>query len=214
MSRMGVALSLGVLAGGLVTVLGGCGTLGDQCDSCHAALGAIFNFACSPSDLTSVAVSGPCSLIDASVWQRAGAKSFDVESPPSPGVCHVELTFATGFTYSADVTFTWQSGGCSGCPSTIGPTQGEFTVNNPRDTCVAFSEDGAAVDANPEGGWFPCKPKTCRDLATPICGLRPSGTQAFDDGCGGLTRCDVFACDAGSNEAETGTSDGPDVSAE
>lgn len=52
----------------------------------------------------------------------------------SAGSCHIELTFATGFTYSADVTFTSQTEGlCPGCAPYIGPTSGPFTVNNPSD---------------------------------------------------------------------------------
>ncbi len=56
---------------------------------------------------------------------------------PGPGVCDVELTFATGFTYSAEVTFASMT--CTtACGSFIGPTAGPFMVNNPGDTCVAL----------------------------------------------------------------------------
>jgi hypothetical protein len=73
--------------------------------------------------------------------------SFGVESPSSTGTCHVELTFVTGFVYSADVTFTSQSAGCAGCGTTIGPTQGQFMVNNPSSTCVAVPDAGVEAGA-------------------------------------------------------------------
>jgi hypothetical protein len=66
----------------------------------------------------------------------------------SAGVCHVELTFATGFTYSTAVTFESQSAPkppvC--CPLLTAPTQSTFTVNNPSTTCV-----DAEVDAGTDG---------------------------------------------------------------
>jgi hypothetical protein len=143
---LGVAL---VLAAGLLVVLGGGGgcdvNLG--CDECHSAVGAQFNFAC-PTDLTSVVASSPCSLSDASLEQFKGLNSFGVESPSSTGTCHVELTCATGFVYSADVTFTSQSGGCPGCGTTIGPTQGPIMVNNPSSTCVVVPDAGAEAGAS------------------------------------------------------------------
>jgi hypothetical protein len=75
----------------------------------------------------------------------------------SPGVCHVQLTFATGFTYSTDVTFATQSGGvCGGpqckCGDYLAPTSGPFTVHNPSDTCVAAPDAGAEGDAGDGGG--------------------------------------------------------------
>jgi hypothetical protein len=79
---------------------------------------AIFNLSCGPTDLTSVALSGPCSIGDASPpnYLFGPASTSLAFSSPSPGQCHVVLTFATGFTYSADVTFasqtTAQPAGC------------------------------------------------------------------------------------------------------
>jgi hypothetical protein len=69
----------------------------------------------------------------------------------APGVCHVGLTFADGFTYSTDVTFTSQTDpeppGCARCPSYIAPaSQTMFMVNNPSDTCVEPVLD-AGLDA-------------------------------------------------------------------
>ena len=79
----------------------------------------------------------------------------------SPGVCHVKLTFATGFTYSTDVTFASQSGGvCGGpqckCGDILAPTPGPggftvpVTVNNPSDTCLAAAGEDAGADVSVE----------------------------------------------------------------
>jgi hypothetical protein len=72
----------------------------------------------------------------------------DINSP-SAGVCHVELTFGTGFTYSADVTFTSEPGltgpSCPwSCPMTTYPKLGAFAVNNPSTTCVDGGSDAEA----------------------------------------------------------------------
>ena len=64
---------------------------------------------------------------------------------PVPGTCHVELVFANGFTYSADVSFAFQNVGC-GCPSWVAPTSGPVTVNNPSDTCVALIAEAGVAD--------------------------------------------------------------------
>jgi hypothetical protein len=70
---------------------------------------------------------------------------YVVVASPSPGTCHVLLTFASGFTYSADVTFASQNlNPTCGCPAFIGPTSGPFTVNNPSETCVDASTDAGA----------------------------------------------------------------------
>jgi hypothetical protein len=172
-----VLLTRSCAALGLLVVLGGCsetkrgsvfsgvgfsddggnevGQAGDDSDGCALGLfcnggtDAIFDLSCGPTDLTSVVISGPCATGDASLSNHvSGSESQYVSlSSPSPGVCHVELTFATGFTYSADVTFVSESvvGPCA-CPSSTAPTQNTFMVNNPSTTCV-----DAGVDAG-EGG--------------------------------------------------------------
>ncbi len=71
----------------------------------------------------------------------------------SPGVCHVELIFASGFTYSADVTFVLRPGGvCGGpqckCGDYVTPTSGSFTVNNPNNTCVDAGLDAEAASSD------------------------------------------------------------------
>src|SRR5579863_9504064 len=95
-ARYAAALGLLVVlgGGGCVTTTYGCPAL---CPSGNSP--AAFDLSCNPTDLTSVVLSGPCATGDTSpsgyLWSRG--VSF---TSPSPGVCHVELTFATGFTYS------------------------------------------------------------------------------------------------------------------
>jgi hypothetical protein len=156
----GVALAA-VVAGLLAVVWGGCATETVCCDSCPADESAIFQLSCTSADLTGVATTGPCAR-DAGLSltrsdDAAWVGTVFVQGQ-SPGVCHVELTFATGFTYSAAVTFAAEPGGvCGGpqckCGDYLAATSGPFTVNNPSDTCVALpdaAEDGAP-DADADG---------------------------------------------------------------
>jgi hypothetical protein len=123
---------------------------------CISAEFATFDLNCSHNDLVSVTASGPCSMPDASLtWYTGAATEYTVSvGSTSPGICHVDLAFATGFTYSADVTFTSQTlSSAPGCPEChfIGPTGGPFVVGNPSDTCVdaAIGElPDASADAN------------------------------------------------------------------
>jgi hypothetical protein len=69
----------------------------------------------------------------------AGCRGFYLAAS-APGDCHVELTFANGSTYVADIQFEQRSAevhpGCPPCPPYIAPTQATFVVANPSDTCV------------------------------------------------------------------------------
>jgi hypothetical protein len=75
------------------------------------------------------------------------------------GVCHIALTFATGFAYSTDVTFNYwppPPGNASGCtgPWGVAPTQAIFVVDNPPGTCGDAGLDGVGQlegDAAVEG---------------------------------------------------------------
>jgi hypothetical protein len=200
-----------VLAAGLLVVPGGCSSTESVCcGTCPANEPAAFQLSCSVDDLRSVVASGPCMMGDASLpnvfgrlngWESGNGRVFvDVDGP---GACHIELTFATGFSYSTDVTFALQSGGMCGacaCGDYHAPTTGPFTVNNPSSTCVALPDAGAdeggvneggadsgdagnadapgEVDA--ESGAVPCcTPKTCADYPAGTCGPQ-------SDGCGGL----------------------------
>jgi hypothetical protein len=143
----GAALALLVIIGS-----GGCVTTTNACPvTCPASSQSPvgFDLSCGPTDLTSVILSGPCATGDTNpsdyLWNHGAGVSF---TSPSPGVCHVTLTFGTGFTYSTDVTFAQfnvpTTPGCPPCPITkiIAPTQGFFTVSNPNDTCVDAGPDG------------------------------------------------------------------------
>jgi hypothetical protein len=148
--RLAVAVAL--VAGGPLVV--GCngsdgGSPEEGCTvSCRIPYGfATFNLSCSATDLTNVAVSGPCTAVADTPSNLVFEQSIPIYSP-SPGVCHVELTFATGFTYSTDVTFTSQSANPSACcPLLTAPTQTSFTVNNPSTTCVDAGASVAPTDA-------------------------------------------------------------------
>ncbi len=143
---MRVALTLPVLVAGLVVALGACSGSPPDCPGgCVEASIANFDLSCSPNDLTSVVATGPCARPDASLeWYTGTGSEWIVGvGSPSPGVCHVALTFATGFTYSADVTFAVQPGGGCGCPSFVGPNPPVvLKVNNPSNTCHALPDAG------------------------------------------------------------------------
>jgi hypothetical protein len=62
------------------------------------------------------------------------------------GSCHVELTLASGFTYSTDLQFELRSAketsDCPSCPPHIAPTVNTVIVSNPDDTCVVDASGG------------------------------------------------------------------------
>ena len=76
---------------------------------------------------------GPSSGLDLPVYSVNGP--YVSVYSPTPGVCHVELIFATGFTYSADVTYIWQEGACNDQYAAPTSASAKFAVNNPSDTC-------------------------------------------------------------------------------
>jgi hypothetical protein len=138
-------LSVAALVSGSFVVFGGCRGSVEPCPAaCVEAAFAIFSLSCSPNDLISVEATGPCSMPDAGLsWYTGTATEWYVAvGSRSPGTCHVLLTFESGFTFSADVTFASQNHDRTcGCPPFIGPTSGPFIVNNPGDTCVDASTD-------------------------------------------------------------------------
>lgn len=65
---------------------------------------------------------------------------INVPSPARTGVCRFVLTFATGYTFTTDVTFSEASeGSCPGCQDLryIGTNMPVVKVPNPPDTCLA-----------------------------------------------------------------------------
>lgn len=130
----------------VLAALGGCNECPDRREG-NDEVGVAFLLACNPNDLTRVVVTGPCADPDASLESYTGAATKWMVGvfSPSPGVCHIELQFATGFTYATDVTFTSQSDVCG---SFIGPTSSPYHVNNPPNTCLASD----AGDDGPDAG--------------------------------------------------------------
>jgi hypothetical protein len=103
-----------------------------------------FNLACVPNDLTAATVSGPCAGNtggDLTEYVKGRGQLLFVS--PTEGVCHLELTFASGFTYGADVTFTSVSDSCG--TRFVSPTQSTFAVDNPSSTCT---DGGSAAGAS------------------------------------------------------------------
>ncbi|HTA88147.1 MAG TPA: hypothetical protein VK745_01175 [Polyangiaceae bacterium] len=102
-----------------------------------------FNLACAPNDLTTATVSGPCAgSTGGDLTQYVKGRGQLVFVSPSEGVCHLKLTFASGFSYGADVTFTSMSDSCG--RATVSPTQSTFAVDNPSSTCT---DGGSAAGA-------------------------------------------------------------------
>ncbi len=97
---------------------------------------ATLELACPSTNIKSVEVSGPCNTGDAgeALSHYSDGPGALVVGSASAGVCRVELTFADGFTYATDVTFTSTTDSCG--TRTISPTQSTFVVNNPASTCT------------------------------------------------------------------------------
>jgi hypothetical protein len=126
---------------------------------CPAAFPAGFELSCPHTDLVSVSLTGPCAGdAGAAGYSYSGGGLFlNVESA-APGVCNVALTFGTGFTYSADVTFIaiQPSSVVDPCaipcrPGLPMPTQSTFMVDNPSTTCVDAEADAEAADVGIDG---------------------------------------------------------------
>lgn len=107
-----------------------------------------FLLACSPSDLAAVNVTGPCITGDAgpASYFTGDERSVLYVSSAQAGTCKVQLVFASGYTYSADVQFTQESNnvpaGCA-CATSVVPTQQTFHVTNPASTCQDAGSDAS-----------------------------------------------------------------------
>lgn len=123
-----------------------------------------------------------------------------------PGVCHVTLTFATGFTFATDVTFATRPGGvCGGpkcaCPDYVGPTAGPFAVQNPSATCVDAGPETDGADG--EAGPNVCPGDASQDV--------PCATSG--ETCQGCRDLATFACTCGSGDAGGLDADAADADA-
>jgi hypothetical protein len=184
------AATLGLLA----LLEGGCDVTQSCCGTCPESLPAVFNLSCDATDLTSVVATGPCAM-DASLSSYLGNGAVFVRSE-DPGTCHVTLTFATGFAYSADVTFASQPGGvCGGpqckCGDYVAPTSGPFSVSNPSSTCVDAGQEGgvdagSAVCPSEATEYAPCAAlgtcTGCRDRAEFECTCEGADASGVDGG--------------------------------
>ncbi len=148
----------------LLTTLGsGCSHTYPCPDSCAESVGARFVLSCRPAEPPQVMASGACSGADATAseslanpvgsWVQIAGDSVNVFSPAA-GACSVMLTFATGFTYSQDVTFTSESTplppGCECWQHTV-PATASFAVDNPPETCADADAGDASFDAAHDG---------------------------------------------------------------
>lgn len=127
--------------------------------SCPEGGSALLQLACTPTEPVSVTASGPCAVSDdagapyVNLWHAPSGSTVLVIGSPAPGVCHVLLTFASGFTYATDMNFDWQNVSPTGCcPPFVGPTSSTngYAVDNPPGTCapVDAGADDASRDAS------------------------------------------------------------------
>jgi hypothetical protein len=136
--------------GFLVALAAGCAATYSCPDNCPDNQPAIFDLSCGPANLARVDLSGACGVADAgpsSYLVGPTSSSLAVRSP-GPGNCKVTLTFATGFTYSADVTFVSQTEteppGCHGCSPYTAPAKATYVVDVPSTSCVDAGLDAAS----------------------------------------------------------------------
>jgi len=134
---------------GLVVVGGGCSAASATCPgNCADPPPAVLDLSCGPTDLQSVVLSGPCAkgYDDATAPSQfvSGARQQLVDIPSLfAGTCHVELTFASGYTFATQIEFTYQPGNAQDC--TCGTNQANpamITVPNPSATCLGEAGAG------------------------------------------------------------------------
>jgi hypothetical protein len=111
---------------------------------CRGSPNVVLDLSCGGTDLSSVVLSGACNILDASspATYLGGPQQQYVYIPSyEVGDCHVELTFASGFTFSTDVHFSSQTDESDPqCPcGYIQPDKQTIAVNNPSSTCVDAS---------------------------------------------------------------------------
>ena len=122
------------MAASSVAPLAGCGLC--MCDRGNQQ--PVLHLSCSSTDLVRVELSGVCAS------DAGTAPNQYLVGPPGQisfgaaqsGAFHFELTFGTGFVYAGDVQFQDENQPC-GCAPVVAPTQTDFQVNNPSNTCDA-----------------------------------------------------------------------------
>jgi hypothetical protein len=187
---MRAALTLAAVLACLFAVFGSCTSSSVPCcDACPGSQRAVFQLTCDETDLKTVTVTGPCRTPDGGSSFAMGNGIVAIDSEDA-GVCHVQLTFETGFAFTTDVSFETQSGGvCGGpqcrCGDFVAPTSGPFAVHNPSATCV---EAGIDADAGPNV----CPSDAGQDVP---CGPAPGAT------CQGCREHAIFECTCGFADA-------------
>ena len=124
-----------------------CGSVGScPAFSCYSGDGSVgFELSCIATDLQGVELSGACAASAQPSWSYDDGRV--VVYGHSPGACHVELRFASGFEYSADTTFAETYAPATNCcPATtvVSATPALFVVNNPGTTCVDSGIDSGS----------------------------------------------------------------------
>ncbi len=141
---MRLTLGLGGVLGFVTLIavarsLGACGSRATCCGSCDGSKSAVIDFSCGSTNLTNVAVTGPCTSPYAGDGGAAYAVNAVYVNADKAGTCHVVLTFSNGASYAVDVTFQTEttyvcgSPDCGSCGEITAPTSGPFTV--PSSTC-------------------------------------------------------------------------------
>ncbi|MGO9836601.1 MAG: hypothetical protein ACLP1X_20585 [Polyangiaceae bacterium] len=196
----------------LVVVGGGCQTTYSCPGGCTVGAYAVLELTCRAT-VTSARLTGPCapsgdagagfgfSCAPVTEVPFSGCKEVHIAATV-PGVCHVELTFATGFTYSTDVTFASQTDpeppGCGQCPQYVGPaSQATFIVDNPATACLdAGSDEGADAPTD-----APSEAAVCPTDASQSVACNFSGTCA---GCRSNAGFECTCSDAGGSGSDGG----------
>lgn len=128
----------GLLAVVSLAAQSGCGE--DACQICAVSSGAVFAVSCSPSDLQSVVVTGPCAaMLSGAALNRGPYISVPCEIE---GTAHFVLHFASGFTFERDVTFVKETPGCQGCAPHFRATEAPIVVNNPPSSSCLLPDAG------------------------------------------------------------------------
>ena len=136
---VGSIVALGATAALVASLSSACWYCGDS--GCVTAESVQIELSCPNSDLASVRITGVCASVDGDLFNdwtsdSGFARDFFGFGSLQPGACHFDLTFASGFTYSGDVTFSEHAPECHTCPSYLAPSQGTFVVDNPSSTCL------------------------------------------------------------------------------
>ena len=94
------------------------------------------DLACGPSDLTTVNTSGACSEGSQPAWKYLGGANSVSVPTEEPGDCHIELVFASGYTFATDIQFVSAKQPCSSCSPHFDPASDQpVAVPNPGSTC-------------------------------------------------------------------------------